>query len=390
MKVLFLIGTLGKKIYHVGDEAMIKAEIGAVRKIRPEIKISVFAGDIAFAKKEMHVDAILKPRTGQKNSNLLYGAWYVINAFIMRYLKITLLFERERKALQKINESDVIVVNGGGHFNSHFFHTIMYLGANILVGKIFQKKVVAICQTIGPFNNKLSKIASKFFLNKIDIITVRDKNDSIKTLQKLNVKTKTISSIDDAYFFKHAGKNRGKELLKKNGVNLNNPIIGLSLHDFEGIENNKIQKFVSEIAEKTNSQIVLISNLFPKHDLEYAKELKKRLPTSKLFVLPGLLCDDFGAVISCIDFMVSSRYHSLVFACSNNIPCLGVAKNKYYQQKLGGLLEWTGLQKNVVKLGESFPKEIFKDKKEIQKKLEEANKKLKKVEFKNAQIIVNG
>lgn len=63
-------------------------------------------------------------------------------------------------------------------------------------------------------------------------------------------------------------------------------------------------------------------------------------------VLQGpLTVEDRLLAISKTDILLGMRFHSLVFALSSSVPCLGLYSGSYYMRKNLGLLEFYGMER---------------------------------------------
>jgi len=93
-----------------------------------------------------------------------------------------------------------------------------------------KKPIVMYSESIGPFNNALSKFIAKSLLNKVNLITLRDEV-SREHLVGLGVKkTPVCLTADPAFLLKPTSEDRISEILSSEGVKTGTrPVIGVTL-----------------------------------------------------------------------------------------------------------------------------------------------------------------
>ncbi|HCX05125.1 MAG TPA: polysaccharide pyruvyl transferase CsaB, partial [Clostridiales bacterium] len=96
-----------------------------------------------------------------------------------------------------------------------------YLGL-IALSKIFGKKVLFLFSGFGPVTGSFNKSLTKFILNKVDYIVLRDEM-SEKFLEDLGIKVPYITAADAAFLANDIGS---KQRVSEND---NEKIVGISL-----------------------------------------------------------------------------------------------------------------------------------------------------------------
>ena len=69
-----------------------------------------------------------------------------------------------------------------------------------------------------------------------------------------------------------------------------------------------------------------------------------RLAGAVTLVEENLTPGEARALISAAMLTIGQSYHFGVFSLAEDVPFIGLYTNEYYRAKLGGLLEWYGLQ----------------------------------------------
>ncbi|MDD2509476.1 MAG: polysaccharide pyruvyl transferase family protein, partial [Aliarcobacter skirrowii] len=126
-----------------------------------------------------------------------------------------------------------------------------------------------------------------------------------------------------------------RPVLKKTNILENSVGIILNIQIFDRLKKepflNLYKEIIKNLLEK-NKNVYILRHSY--EDLFLCEMLKNEF---KLNNNVFLLKDDFNCfelenIISCFDFVVASRYHSVIHAYKNNTPVLCIAwANKYYE-----------------------------------------------------------
>ena len=332
---------------NTGDEAILKSMVGAFKEKIPQIKITVLSQSPLQTSQTYQVKAI--------------NRLHLID--IMRCLRDTNLF-----------------ISGGGGLlqdsTGKGWSILYYLGL-ILAAKIAKVPVMIYAQGIGPVNKQINKKLIKWILNKVDLITVRDK-PSKELLENLGVVKPSIYVNSDPVF-----------LLKKKNINNiidrhpfiqqlinsdNRPLIGVSVREYKGngLDSKRIFAQAADYLIK-NYQAKIIFLPFKFDEDVYSSEEILSLMKNKAEVLKiKLEPEELLSVLSRLSLLVGVRLHSIIFSSIANIPF--VAFN--YDPKVKYFVEDLGLSELLLEIGEDISL------KNIQEKIEyirENNDKIKDI-----------
>src|SRR3989339_978082 len=110
------------------------------------------------------------------------------------------VLDRSFKIISQIFRSDLLISGGGTLFqdktSSRSFY--YYIGV-VALAKLMGKKVMILAQGFGPLNKTLNRHLARLVLNRVDIITLRDKQ-SLETIKKLGVTIPRIELTADPVF----------------------------------------------------------------------------------------------------------------------------------------------------------------------------------------------
>ncbi|MBC7195492.1 MAG: polysaccharide pyruvyl transferase family protein, partial [Caldisericia bacterium] len=205
------------------------------------------------------------------------------------FLKIVLL----RK---KFN---IFILGGGGLFQDRTsFRSLLYYIFLIYFIKFLRKKVILLNIGIGPIIRGISKRLLINAIKMCDLIILRDKY-SYDFLPEL--KNKFLSS-DSTFIISFNKKEKEKLIL-------------LSLRNFKEIELEKFKKFIEAIKKEFDLNIEFVC--FSPDEIKISEYLNLKYFYSKNPL-------DIIEKISKSDFLIGTRYHSIIFSIITETPFIGV------------------------------------------------------------------
>jgi len=332
---------------NTGDEAILKSMVGAFKEKIPQIKITVLSHNPLQTSQSYQVKAI--------------NRLHLID--IMRCLRDTNLF-----------------ISGGGGLlqdsTGKGWSILYYLGL-ILAAKIVKVPVMIYAQGIGPVNKQINKKLVKWILNKVDLITVRDK-PSKELLENLGVVKPSIYVNSDPVF-----------LLKKKNINNiidrhpfiqqlinsdNRPLIGVSVREYKGngLESKSIFAQAADyLVENYQAKIIFLPFKFDE-DVYSSEEILSLMKNKAEVLKIKLEPEELLSVLSRLSLLVGVRLHSIIFSSIANIPF--VAFN--YDPKVKYFVEDLGLSELLLEIGEDISLKNIQEKVEY---IRENNDKIKDI-----------
>lgn len=335
MKVLFVanIGTNSDGFYHVGDEAMFLETYNWYKKHHPNYELNTLTSQPNH--QNLKITEIISPISFQ-SFRIKKTLSIMIKLFIFKFFKKNILNQKEKKLFSVIKNNNRIHFCGGGNISS-LFHDWLYYSLSIIIIALFLKKeIILTSQTIGPFKFK-DKIIVKTVLNKVKIIAVRgDKKDIISLGIK---KPKLFDMLDAAYTL--PTKSNIKIPSKKKFR------IGLSLHEWKNNINfaKKLIKDLNKINLNQKIEVILIPHVIVNNKNEWGMGFMNSLFDSKnnFKIIEPKIEEILSSVpepaysikkiTSTCDLLITTRYHGLIFALSQNIPTLSFVDDEYYFNK---------------------------------------------------------
>lgn len=282
---------------NAGDEAMLAAIIGALRKEFPKVEITVISGNPEVTADKHEV--------------------YSLHRFN---------FFRIVEAMSRCN----LLISGGGSLLQDVTskRSILYYLSILLLGKIMGKKVMLYAQGIGPINSSLAKKFSAYVCRKADLVTVRD-DGSYEELRQMGLPAEDVIVTADAVFaLEKADPERGKRILKDNGIEVLKKIIGFSVRHWKG-EERFIKVFaeaVDALVKKYDAEVVFIPMQFP-YDTQISEEIAAKVKASERVTVlkEGYSTEEYMSIIGNLDLVIGMRLHALVFAALSSVPFLAIS-----------------------------------------------------------------
>jgi colanic acid/amylovoran biosynthesis protein len=294
-------------------------------------------------------------------------------AFVYRFSQLNLIFlipKIAREELNKILESNLIVPIGGGYLRTKQGHSglaNLYLTLHpIILALILKKPVVMYSQSIGPFENNFDKFLTKTVLNQTRLIMVRE-DKSIKTLDGMGVKKEIVlRTVDAGFIFDSNSHIKLENLVKKKIHQKTDLMIGVTVRKW--LSSNKQAAFEKSVAEfidqliSRNPKVAVVfipqvsSTLHADDDRTVASNIIQHIHHQNRVVN---LDDSFThhqlkRLYSELDFLVGTRFHSVIFALTSHVPSLAIE----YEYKTGGIMKDLKLSDWVIPIEEVTSKKL--------------------------------
>lgn len=335
----------------------------------------------------------------------IFAIFKLFITFLFTQIKFNFFFKnlvKTNKTIKAMNESDFIVVCGGGFLGGKKLDSLMHL-YQIYINTKFNKKVYLMGTSIEPIKNKIVNYYTKKILSKVDYIYAREKITE-KILSEFMPKEKYTLIPDMAFMLRDENKNYAFLNKYRNDSEM---LIGITVRNWNFpnstnknyARNNYITqmvRFLEYVINKYKATFVFIPQVIVSYanDYDVAIEIRNKLKKQykKYFVLRD---DDWSpveikSVIGNLDYFVGTRMHSNIFATSMCIPTLAIA----YEKKTNGIMETVGQQEYIEEIDNitcenlilKFEK-LVKNNKLIKKELKIKRKEIKSEILKKLKII---
>ncbi|WP_019414616.1 polysaccharide pyruvyl transferase family protein [Paenisporosarcina sp. TG20] len=319
------------------------------------------------------------PGRGEKEKNnqfysksqFLYWGIQAIKDLIPRLLllsknrllnKIALKFLTDSfvNSYSQFKRNDAIIFKGGGFIHSYGKTTdpyvMFYLLYYAMLAKKHNKPVIFMPNSFGPFKNPFATWIIKKVLKNVEFISVREKF-SKNSLEKLL--GKEIPFYPDLGFFLEDNHQfNAKSFLEEKGIKFNGKNVGITVrpYRFDGHLNpiqayeNYIEAFIEfakKLHEKGYSPIFIAQTMGPsvnEDDNEAIKKIVSKMKNFEYKVISekSLNASQMKKIYGEMNFVVGTRFHSVIFSLSSKVPSLAVS---YGGNKGKGIMTELGLEK---------------------------------------------
>ncbi len=250
----------------------------------------------------------------------------------------------EKNTLKAFKESDAIFVKGGGFLHSYGTITdpyfIYFLTYHIRLAIALGKKVYMLPNSIGPLKNPIAKRIAIKTLRECTLVSVRE-NISRDFLGSIGIFS--VLFPDLGFFLKPTEKNMD-DYLAKQGVPIEDKKVVLTLrpYRFQGYDNadrlyenylNGVTCLVKHLHAKGYHTSFLAHTLGPsthEDDRLAIKEVMSRLDDDSRKSISylediDLTCRDVEKIYASFDYMIGTRFHSVIFSLNVNVPSIAIA-----------------------------------------------------------------
>ncbi|MFR8869028.1 MAG: polysaccharide pyruvyl transferase family protein [Paraclostridium sordellii] len=262
---------------------------------------------------------------------------------------------KNNKGLKAIDDSDLIIVCGGGFLGGKKFNSFMHL-YQMNINSQFNKPVILWGTSIEPIKNKIVGRFTEKEILKLTHIFPRE-TITYNYLQEF-ISNDKITLIPDMAFMLD-NKEKEFKFIKELRKKFDN-VIGITVRkwNFPNAENakkatanyvNSIVDTIVNYSENNNTVFVFVPQVIFEgdDDSKMAEIIKEKLPIKykNNFIIRK---DDWSPIeikglINNFDIFVGTRMHSNIFATSMGVPTVAIA----YEKKTNGIMETVGLQEYV-------------------------------------------
>jgi len=290
---------------------------------------------------------------------------------------------RRNSVLKEICELDLVAdITGGDSFSDMYgIRRFVFGFLHKWLMVLFNKPLILLPQTYGPFRRPILKMMAKYILKKASIVYSRD-SEGVEYLREILgtrfVQDKVRLRPDVAFQLdpKKPGNIDVGNLHEVQSVDT--IVVGLNvsglLHNGGYFANNElklkvnypdlVQSVIENLFQKQNVLILLVPHVFPPPGHSYESDpeacqrvydqLSSKYP-NRLFTVSGQYNhNEIKYIIGMSDFFIGSRMHSCIAAISQLIPTVGVA----YSKKFIGVFRTVGMEQYVADMRKWTKEEI--------------------------------
>lgn len=314
-------------------------------------------------KNNVNYGAILKFKWGIVAMFDFVMSLLFLNKFTRALLKLTLSSEK-KKSLDAMENSSAFFVKGGGLIHSYGGITAtyaMYFSVyHILLASSLKKPIYIMPNSFGPFEGPFVKMIVRYAFKKCKFISTRETYSQQMVKKELGYETHNYPDL--AFFLQNSTLNK-EDIFKKYELPIDKKIVALTMrpHRFPKSKTPKEDylRFKSEIAlfikwlNKKGFMPLLIEHTFAinnhENDGSCIGEVTQLLNKDeyRVFSNKDFTCYELKSVYSYCDYIVGTRFHSVIFSISNNVPGIAIT---YAGNKGEGIMNDIGIENLTISI----------------------------------------
>lgn len=237
-----------------------------------------------------------------------------------------------------VRNTDIIMFAGGGILQDvHSASLLTHCSLFALLGRIYNKKVVALGTGVGPINSKKGQSLGSLFLQNIDFMFVRDQFSFDVVEEKFNKHLNKIRLGSDSIFLLPPNiDSLGFRPTKK---------IGLCYRNWSDLDFYNLENIVSEIISNEKTPIFIA---YEKDDIILYNKLAEKFYDKIILRDCSTLKEDLEQ-IRALDGLISMRLHASLFAIKHQVPFVAIS----YDPKIENVISKAGFSNQVFNLNEN-------------------------------------
>jgi colanic acid/amylovoran biosynthesis protein len=272
-----------------------------------------------------------------------------------------LLTKDLKKIYRECKSADLVVSVGGGYFiTKHDLGSRMHLLfalQTLAICKQIGRKVVTAPVSVGPFRNGLEAKYTTWMLRNLDLILLREDISKKFFVDKHDVLPKNVKrAVDSGFAFAPNGSFDIREMV---GAKKDDKVLILAVRNWTKTGHNFYEQahadLIDHIAKKHPKikpvfipQCTFPDDVEDDDDRNVARQIMELSKTKKAVAIEDDL--DYQKVklsYEHADFVVGTRFHSMVFGLSYNVPGIAIE----YEHKTRGIMRELGLEEWVIPIG---------------------------------------
>jgi polysaccharide pyruvyl transferase WcaK-like protein len=345
----------GARDLHVGDEAMLYANVLRLRRLFPGVRLTLLSRDPAYSAHTYQAEA-LRPFGFSTDA-----AQEAERSALLEQIRARLngreaaLSETAQAVIDAIATADGVFISGGGNMSSSWPHHLYERIALLECARAAGIPAVITGQTLGPNLSAGHRQLLRGALPIAALVGLRERPSYLLALALDVPAESVVYQLDDALFMPDAPLMQAALPAE--------PFIAVTLHPMAYAFGERTYPMLAgqleAIARQTGLALAFIPHVAESNgrtdlsDVVVGEALEQAL-RAPLHRLPLLEPAQAVWATRQAAMVISSRYHPLVFATSVARPALGLPMDEYTEIKLGGALRHAGLEQWILPLGDAL------------------------------------
>ena len=275
-------------------------------------------------------------------------------AMVFRSLRIRLPLPGSwRIPMRIMSESDLQVCVGGGYLRAKndMISTLMLLLLfhQIWLARTLGKPVVLYAQSFGPYPKRIQYKLAAAGLRFATLILVREAS-SRDMLARMGLADDRVIQVPDSAFLFSSNlrfnpwpligeRQPGEQIV---GITARAWLPGAGQHAYE----RAMAEFIGRLSRQPGVKVVVIPQVTATDQNDDDRVVGRRIQElvgsggNVVFLDQRLTHYEIKSVFACLDYLVGTRFHSVIFALTEGVPALAIE----YEHKTSGIMRDLGLE----------------------------------------------
>lgn len=302
---------------NAGDEAILEATVGTLRKCIPGAEFTVLTNDPPATRAACNVNVVSR-----------FSPFAVLEA---------------------IRGSDMFLFGGGSLLQDvTSLRSLAYYLSLLFTAQSLGKPTMIYANGFGPVNSSLGKALTRVVVNRVSAITLRD-SDSARQIEMIGVTRPPVRvTADPAFTLEPSGTGEAERILEEAGVHSggrpggrqgDRPLVGVSLRPWAS--GDRLVTVMAEACDMIRDGLGATVVLVPMQQMKdgpVADQVSRRMKGPVIVLKRACTPRQLMACMKMMDVVVGMRLHSLIFGVASAVPVAGIV----YDPKIQAFLEAAG------------------------------------------------
>lgn len=235
-----------------------------------------------------------------------------------------------------------LLISGGGTLIQDGTSTksLLYYLAIIMTARMTGTKVMLYSNGIGPLKKGANRKRTKRVLNRVQLITLRDKA-SKKVLDEIGVtKPKIVITADPAFLLASSPLAMGRHFIINSGAPAGKKYLGISIRQWKNLPadfTDTIAAAADYAADQYDFYPVFMP-MQPKKDYHICVNVMNKMKNGASVISGDVPIHDMLSIVANMTMCIGMRLHTLIYAAAMSVPIIGLV----YDPKVSGFMEYAG------------------------------------------------
>lgn len=301
--------------------------------------------------------------------------WSLLLLLPLKPIISPFLSKEKKEVLNLFKECNAIFVKGGGFVHSYGGITapyyIYFQLYHIFLAYSLKKDVYIFPNSFGPFEGLGVKWMVKKVFKKAKFVSARENRSSKVCSKELGIKIPVYP--DFGFYLPNENIITKSEFIKKYNIPANRKLVAITARPHRFPKSDNPQKAYTDFKQSVvafskwlynnNYYPVFIEHVYAinnhEDDSVCLKEIIKDLKENSYFYYQNrdLNCRMLKQIYSFFDYIVGTRFHSMIFSMANNIPGIAIT---YVGNKGEGIMEDMQLNEFFIKIDDVNAESLIK------------------------------